>query len=144
MRQITTITLLLYLFLGLSACSDNKPASLNDLKGQWVVVNYWAEWCKPCIKEIPELNALNSQHGDITVVGVNFDGVVGEALAEQEDRLGVGFQTLSYDPSTELGIERPKALPTTVILKPSGERLDVLIGPQTEASLLELIRSSQR
>ncbi|MEY3006753.1 MAG: hypothetical protein RI942_1095, partial [Pseudomonadota bacterium] len=60
---------------------------------------------------------------------------------EQERRLGVRFQTLSYDPSSELGIERPKALPTTVILKPSGERLDVLIGPQTEASLVALIRA---
>jgi thiol-disulfide isomerase/thioredoxin len=141
MRLITTLTLSLALVLGLSACSEKKPVSLVDLQGQWVVVNYWAEWCKPCIKEIPELNALNDQHSDITVVGVNFDGIVGDALAEQERRLGVRFQTLSYDPSSELGIERPKALPTTVILKPSGERLDVLIGPQTEASLVALIRA---
>ena len=39
-------------------------------QGRWVVVNYWAKWCKPCIKEIPELNALDSKYEQVAVLGV--------------------------------------------------------------------------
>jgi thiol-disulfide isomerase/thioredoxin len=120
----------------LSACGGEDHVSIAQYKGQWVFVNYWAEWCKPCIKEIPELNQLHAAHDNVTVLGVNFDGEIGEALREQEQTLGVEFPTLPYDPSAELGIERPKALPTTVIINPAGEVIDVLIGPQTEQSLL--------
>lgn len=122
------------LFLG--ACSGDNPTTISQFKGQWVVVNYWAQWCKPCIKEIPELNQLHANHDTIVVLGVNFDGEVGETLKDQEEQLGIAFPTLDYDPSAELGIERPKALPTTVIITPQGKVLEKLIGPQTEQSLL--------
>lgn len=120
----------------LSACNGDGQASISHFKGKWVFVNYWAEWCKPCIKEIPELNELHAAHDNVVVLGVNFDGESGATLAEQEQRLGVSFPTLAYDPSTELGMERPKALPTTVVINPAGEVVDILIGPQTEQLLL--------
>jgi thiol-disulfide isomerase/thioredoxin len=109
---------------------------LKESKGQWVFVNYWAQWCKPCIKEIPELNALNADHSDITVLGVNYDGVTGEELAKQLTDLQVGFDTLSSDPSAALGIPRPVVLPTTVIISPSGDLHSTLLGPQTLETLL--------
>ncbi len=34
---------------------NGKDTSLEKLKGQWIIVNYWADWCAPCIKELPEL-----------------------------------------------------------------------------------------
>ena len=59
---------LITLFLGCSQpdllTSENKKVYLDDLKGKWILINYWADWCPPCIKEIPELNKLNSQFGD--------------------------------------------------------------------------------
>jgi thiol-disulfide isomerase/thioredoxin len=125
----------------LTGCQSDKTVAIDNYRGQWVVVNYWAEWCKPCIKEIPELNDLNSQNADVTVLGVNFDGAVGDELARQLDELKVAFETLPYDPSAELGIERPRALPTTVIISPEGDLKEVLIGPQTQESLLAYIRS---
>ena len=109
---------------------------LKESQGQWVYVNYWAQWCKPCIKEIPELNALDADHSDITVLGVNYDGVTGEELEQQLTSLKVGFDTLSSDPSEALGIPRPMVLPTTVIITPSGELHSTLLGPQTLETLL--------
>ena len=128
------------LLLTLAACQPSAPQSnadlLRDLRGQWVVINYWAEWCKPCIKEIPELNALDSDYDAITVLGVNYDGATGEDLQTQLETLQVGFRTLAEDPAALLGLNRPTVLPTTLIINPEGELLDTLIGPQTLESLL--------
>ena len=41
--------------------------------GNWIVVNYWADWCAPCIKEIPELNDFAKENTDILVYTFNFD-----------------------------------------------------------------------
>ncbi len=140
MKRSQLFAFVLVVGFALTGCQSDKTVAIDNYRGQWVVVNYWAEWCKPCIKEIPELNDLNSQNADVTVLGVNFDGAVGDELARQLDELKVAFETLPYDPSAELGIERPRALPTTVIISPEGDLKEVLIGPQTQESLLAYIR----
>lgn len=131
--------LYLGLALCLTACADGKTSKaeteLAHLRGQWLLVNYWAQWCRPCIEEIPELNAFDKRHSDVSVVGVNFDGASGEELRDQEWRLGVAFPTLKTDPAAQLGINRPAVLPTTLIVRPDGEVAATLVGPQTEKSL---------
>jgi thiol-disulfide isomerase/thioredoxin len=134
----------------LAACSqDSGPgnrsastASIADLRGQWVVINYWAKWCKPCIKEIPELNELDQHYSQVTVLGVNYDGATGEELASQLESLGVEFTMLTEDPAAGLGLPRPVVLPTTVILNPTGNVSQTLIGPQTMASLARATKQS--
>ena len=74
------------LLLTLAACSPTGKnvgtLQLDELRGQWVVINYWAIWCKPCIQEIPELNKL-AELPQVTVLGVNYDGISGEELQHQ-------------------------------------------------------------
>ncbi len=118
---------------------DTEPPgdALRDLRGQWVVINYWAQWCKPCIEEIPELNTLDSEYPDVTVLGVNYDGATGEELEQQRQQLGVSFASLEQDPAEQLGQSRPMVLPTTFIVNPQGELVETLIGPQTLESLVQ-------
>lgn len=131
------------LSLLLVACSEPSVNTGNtrdrlDLaafEGRWVVVNYWAKWCKPCIKEIPELNALESTYPQVAVLGVNYDGAQGPELDQQLQDLGVAFPTILQDPSAMFGIRLPSVLPTTLILNPSGELVHTLVGPQTLESL---------
>ena len=133
--------LILAAVLSLLGCTKHDPgttlSSLERLQGQWVVVNYWAQWCTPCIKEIPELNRLDQDYTGVTVVGVNYDGTNGEELELQRQKLGVTFASLEADPAAELGIPRPVVLPTTLILDPTGRLVATLIGPQTLASLVQ-------
>lgn len=128
----------------LAACTDPPPqlpgnllASLDkgDYQGQWVVINYWAEWCKPCIKEIPELNALDRKYEQVAVLGVNFDAARGDELQAQISQLGIEFPVLLEDPSPALGTQKPQVLPTTLILDPDGKLVASLVGPQDLASL---------
>lgn len=133
-RPLLTSAVLLLL----SACHNSQipPGQLNlpALSGQWVVVNYWAIWCKPCIQEIPELNELNHLP-QVAVFGVNYDGTTGEELREQLQSLDVQFPTLTVDPAETLGVERPLVLPTTFVINPHGELQETLIGPQTLKTL---------
>jgi thiol-disulfide isomerase/thioredoxin len=138
--------LLLLLIAGCQppATVTGNAALLESLRGQWVVINYWAKWCKPCIEEIPELNELDHLHDDITVLGVNYDGATGEDLATQLRELNVAFPTLDEDPAELLGQPRPSVLPTTLIINPEGELVHSLVGPQTLESLLAATRGAQQ
>ena len=63
-----------------------RKVAAEQLEGQWLVINYWAEWCKPCRTEIPELNrlAVALEGQGARVLGVNFDALQGEALSGSE------------------------------------------------------------
>ena len=127
------------LALLLSACGGDsatpgKP-SLASARGHWAVVNHWAEWCKPCIKEIPELNALERKYPQVAVLGVNFDAARGEELQSQIDSLGIEFPVILEEPSAALGTQLPQVLPTTLILNPDGQLVATLVGPQDLESL---------
>ena len=129
------------MLLSLLACNEHADTGsqprLEELRGQWVVINYWAQWCKPCITEIPQLNALDAQYTQVTVLGVNYDGASGTELEQQRQKLGVAFASLEADPAAQLGTTRPVVLPTTLILDPEGQLVATLIGPQTLESLVQ-------
>ena len=52
---------------------NGSDTSISKLNGSWIVINYWADWCAPCIKEIPELNNFAEENKDIKVYTFNFD-----------------------------------------------------------------------
>lgn len=114
--------------------------NFSDHKGQWMLINYWATWCKPCIEEIPELNRFSAAHADIVkLFAVDFDNAQGEKLVESTQKLGIKFSVLTEDPHSLLGFEKPYALPTTFIFNPQGKLHKTLLGPQTEESLLKAL-----
>lgn len=127
------------------ACSPatepvNETFDPGAYRGRWLVVNYWAEWCKPCREEIPELNRLASEHGEqVAVLGVNFDGLQGDALAKAVAAMDITFPATGDDPSLALKQPRPAVLPTTLVFDPQGKFRQALLGPQSYYSLLALV-----
>jgi thiol-disulfide isomerase/thioredoxin len=128
----------------LSSCSkvdytDNQgnSGSFSDFQGQWMVINYWATWCKPCIEEMPELNHFStSQAGKAVVFGVDFDQNTGEKLKQAVTKLNIAFPVLINDPAQLLNYPKPQVLPTTLIFNPEGNLVKTLTGPQTLQTLL--------
>ena len=125
----------------LSGCgqqgNSNTPFDIGAYQGKWVVINYWAEWCAPCKKEIPELNQLAEDYRDsLVVLGVNSDGVEGEKLAQQSQRMGIRFEVLPDNPADALRLARIAVLPTTYLFNPQGELAFKLEGAQTADQLL--------
>ncbi len=138
------------LLLMIAACSKapqwqtwgGDAGQFEDWRGEWVVINYWATWCTPCIEEIPELNELQGKAPfPLRVYAVNYDQVEGEQLRAEAKAINLQFPSLTQDPSSQLGYQRPMALPTTVIVSPQGAVLSELQGPQTADGLIEHIKT---
>ena len=112
----------------LSACSDpdyeiynDSTGYIQDLQGKWVVINYWADWCPPCIKEMPELTSFyNENKEEVYVFAYNFDGLKGEELQEQITRFKVKVPSMLTDPGELFGWILPDSLQATYIIAPSG------------------------
>lgn len=116
--------------------------SLKELEGKIVFINFWAEWCRPCRIEIPELNKFAQDHlNSVRVLSVNYDGVEGEQLIEQVAALGIEFDTLLKDPRDALAVPASGGLPETIVLNRMGEVQEVLLGPQTQKSLQAVLLS---
>ena len=138
---------LIFLILILSSCSepdyrlvDGSSGKLDDFLGRWLIVNYWADWCPPCIKEMPELeNFYNDNEDRALVLTYNFDRLEGEELQSQIIRFKVNVPSILTDPGILFGWETPPSLPATYIINPEGILIHTLIGPQTQESLEALI-----
>ena len=135
---------LITLFLGCSQpdllTSENKKVYLDDLKGKWILINYWADWCPPCIKEIPELNKLNSQFGDqVSVFLFNFDRLEGSELRKQLLKIKAEIPSLISDPQLIYNYDVPDALPVTFIIDKKGKLSMTLKGPQTLEEIKEAL-----
>jgi thiol-disulfide isomerase/thioredoxin len=148
-RGFSLKTICIVLLISLSGCSSEpsfrlaggSQIQLSELHGSWVLINYWADWCRPCREEIPELNELHErQEGEpIYVLGVNFDYLEGQELESLIAEMGIEFPVLVDDPQVIVGYDAAQVLPMTVIISPQGSVHNVLVGPQTtetiEASL---------
>jgi thiol-disulfide isomerase/thioredoxin len=135
--------------LGLVACNKapvvvgqvqdiaGQTLDFADLRGKWVIVNYWASWCAPCAKEIPELNAFYKDHGkkDAVILGVNYDGLPSNKLQDLVIKMGIAYPVLASDPKAMLGIGQVPGLPASYLISPEGKVVKTLFGEQTQASL---------
>lgn len=109
-------------------------ASLDQLRGQVVLLNVWATWCPPCRKEIPVLQALHESHADdgLRVVGVSVDAA-GEAQAVERfvESYGVTFE-IWLDPAERVSSTfRTSGVPTTLLIDRDGRLVWRHLGPVT-------------
>ena len=120
---------------------NGKDTSLEKLKGQWVVVNYWADWCAPCIKELPELFEFSKENNDVLVYVFNFDELDAEDLVPVAKRFNLKLPSLISHPREIWGIETPPAVPATFFINPEGVVVESLFRPQTKDSLNSILAS---
>ncbi|MDR9864845.1 TlpA disulfide reductase family protein [Pseudomonas baetica] len=149
-RLAAALTILGALMLG--GCGNDYGIDQNGQKvaserldKQWVVLNYWAEWCGPCRTEIPELNHLADElkSKNVGVFGVNFDNVQGEELKSASEKLGIKFTVLAQDPAELFDLPRSEALPVTYIIDNKGKVREQLLGEQAAAGVMAKLEALQ-
>jgi peroxiredoxin len=113
---------------------DGAGMSSGDLAGKTVIVNFWNEWCAPCIEELPQLKKFWADHrndGDLVMVGITHDSnLSGSKLTRYVEREGLDW-TIARDPGSRAALEfAVRGQPETFVISPTGE----VIGYQLSAT----------
>lgn len=125
---------------------DGKDRKLSEFRGKWVVVNYWATWCPPCLAEIPELVDFHEQHKnkDAVVLGVDFEEINLMELKEftQDYFMSYPIVHMKPGPRSHLGII--EGLPTSFLVSPTGDVVAKQVGPVTAKMIEEFIQAQSK
>ena len=132
----------LFCLLIVISCQNNdieifngSDTNLNKLNGNWIVINYWADWCAPCIKEIPELNEFAKENDDLLVFTFNFDQLDEDDLKPVAKKFNIEVPSIVTHPRDIWGIQTPPAVPATFFINPDGDLALSLFRPQTKDDL---------
>lgn len=119
---------------------DGKTFDLAAQRGKWVIVNYWATWCVPCIKEMPDISRFVTAHKNVVAIGLAYEDSepadIKAFLAKHPVAYPIAQVTLDQPPKD---FDEPRGLPTTYLISPDGKVAKHIVGPVTEASLEGLI-----
>ncbi|MDH5822132.1 TlpA disulfide reductase family protein [Luteimonas sp. RD2P54] len=111
---------------------DGAAYDLADHRGKWVVVNFWATWCAPCLKEMPELSALGAMHEHIEVIGLAYEEIEADAMRAFLDKHPVLYPVAIVDVyAPPADFETPRGLPMTYLIAPDGTVARQFLGPVT-------------
>jgi thiol-disulfide isomerase/thioredoxin len=110
---------------------DGNPASLADFRGKPAVVNLWATWCQPCLKEMPSLDRLQAKlAGRLTVAAVSEDRGGAKQVAPFVDTMALKNLKIYLDPKGDLGHAFVvRGLPTSIIVDALGRVVGRVEGP---------------
>ena len=157
MKKTLILALAVFVLTTTSACADDESqepvdftlqqlhgetVSLSDYRPKWVVLNYWATWCAPCRKEIPDLISLHEARDDVVVLGLAFEDTEMENFDEFLEEFHPSYPILLVDvyaPPEPFGA--PRVLPTTIILNPEGFPVKTYLGPVTREDIESFIDS---
>ena len=115
----------------------------KNTRGKYLVVNFWATWCSPCLKEIPafvEFYKENSEH--VEILGLDFEPVNIELINEFVERFSINYPLILYthiNDSEYTKFGEIVGMPTTLIYSPDGELLQTFMGEITIEDLKKYI-----
>jgi peroxiredoxin len=147
-RTLLAVCLLLF-WLGAAAQEftlediQGKTHRLADYRGKWVLVNFWATWCPPCLVEIPELISLHNAHHDkdLLVIGIAMDSGSTKKVSDFAQAHGISYPVVMGDRKITAQIGAVDVLPVSYLYNPKGEQVSYQAGELTRASVEAYIKN---
>lgn len=122
---------------------DGKPFDLAQQRGRWVVVNFWATWCGPCLKEMPELSALDAMREHVEVIGLDYEEIAPADLRAFLQKHPVVYPVAIVDVyAPPKDFAPPRGLPTTYLIGPNGKVAKHFLGPVTAKDIDDAIAAA--
>ncbi|MEK6736587.1 MAG: TlpA disulfide reductase family protein [Pseudomonadota bacterium] len=121
--------------------STGKIHKLDDYKGRWVLVNFWATWCPPCLEEIPDLIALHNERKDIMVIGVAMDFSDPNEVMKFVKKMAISYPTVLGNRKIAAQLDEVSMLPSTYFYDPEGKPAARKLGLITRESIEKFIDS---
>jgi thiol-disulfide isomerase/thioredoxin len=119
---------------------DGNIHRVSDNRGKWLVINFWASWCPPCIKEMPEIERFYQENKSTAQVwGVTFEDSDKEKIQQFVAQLGVTYPILGYGQDPLTGFGDVNVLPTTFVIDPDGLFFHRFEGPITAQDIINII-----
>ncbi|MBP6310459.1 MAG: TlpA family protein disulfide reductase [Arenimonas sp.] len=109
---------------------------LSKHKDKWVVVNFWATWCGPCLKEIPDFNAFAKKNSKVQFIGLAYEEIERVDMQAFLKKHPIDYPIAImdvYNPPKDF--ETPRGLPMTVLIAPGGAVVKTFLGPVTSAEI---------
>lgn len=119
---------------------NGEEIPFSSLSGKWIVINYWAPWCQPCLDEIPTLNRFYEQNQNVALFGINFDP---SNLHEQRlkiEQLGIKYPNLQKESAESLNLGDIRGVPVTFIFNPQGKLKYKFYGKQSLSKLNRIVK----
>ena len=125
--------------------TQGKMHRLEDYRGKWVLVNFWATWCPPCLSEIPELSSLHDAHkgNDLVVIGIAIDSGSSRKVANFAEAHGINYPVVMGNRKIAAQIGEMDVLPTSYLYAPNGEQVSYQEGEVTRASIETYIKNKK-
>ncbi|WP_268011717.1 TlpA family protein disulfide reductase [Aeromonas veronii] len=119
-----------------------QRVALDHFAGKPLLVNYFAPWCAPCLREMPHLNALATE-GEIAVVAINYDPTTPAELDKLAAQYHIKVPLLIANEDARLPFPHPSGLPTSYLLDSEGKLKQTLVG-ELGQSQIDAIKTSIR
>lgn len=120
--------------------TQGKVHTLTGYKGKWVLVNYWATWCPPCLEEIPDLIALHeNRKNNLVVIGVAMDYRDAKQVTDFAEGLFVDYPIVLGTPEIVKQIGPVQGLPTTYLFDPDGKMVAQQVGMISRSAVEQFI-----
>ena len=108
---------------------EGKTHNFSDYKGKWVLVNYWATYCPPCLAEMPDIERFSQDNKDkFIALGFDVGGSEKADIAEFSYHNKINYPLIPTQGSTLLAFGIVMAVPTSYVISPEGEIVDKFVG----------------
>jgi len=127
---------------------DGKTVDFDNFKGKVTLINFWATWCGPCQKEIPDLITLNKEMTDknVKILGVSTDRGTNvlEDVRQFISEKGINYQNLISNEDLEEAFGNIRVIPTSFIVDSEGKIVQTIVGMRSKEQFAEAINAAMK